>query len=140
MGDDHIAKGQELAKRVESKLHACCALFASNSGDTALLFHKSTTSFKLVKSWDKATSLFAKSSKFHMKLDNKYNAAKAYVHAARCYKKTSTSEKMITPNKFLLTSIGPVIKSRHRDKELVHPPLACPQRHGESPNLGVYYN
>ncbi|XP_061355145.1 alpha-soluble NSF attachment protein 2-like [Gastrolobium bilobum] len=87
---DHIARGQELAKKAENKLRCCCALFGSNYEDAAELFHKSANSFKLGKSWDKAGSVFIKSSKCHMKIDNKHDAANAYVDAARCYKKTST--------------------------------------------------
>ncbi|KAK7374022.1 hypothetical protein VNO80_07445 [Phaseolus coccineus] len=97
--DDHKAKGQELAKKAENKLHACCPLFGSNFEDAALLFHKSATSFKLAKSWDKAGSLFVKSSKCHMKLGNKHDAANAYIGAAHCYQKTSLAGAICYLNK-----------------------------------------
>lgn len=117
---DHVAKGQELAKKAENKLHACCALFGSNYEDAAQLFHKSATSFKLAKSWDKAGSLFVKSSKCHMKLDNKYDAANAYVAAAHCYKKTSTPGAISCLNKAvtIFTEIGRHVMAAKYSKEI----------------------
>ncbi|KAG5008473.1 hypothetical protein AAZX31_09G257200 [Glycine max] len=117
---DHIAKGQELAKRAENKLHACCPLFGSNLEDAAELFHKSATSFKLAKSWDKAASLFVKSAKCHLKLDSKYDAANAYVDAAHCYKKTSTSGAISCLNKAvtIFTEIGRHIMAAKYSKEI----------------------
>lgn len=47
---NYIAKGQELAKKAENKVHGCCFLFGSNFEDAAQLFHNSATSFKLAKS------------------------------------------------------------------------------------------
>ncbi|WVZ05488.1 hypothetical protein V8G54_018834 [Vigna mungo] len=90
--DDHMVKGHILAKKAENKLHACCPLFGSKVEDAALLFHKSATSFKLAKSWDKAGSLFVESSACHMKLGNKHDAVNAYIEGARCYKKTSLQD------------------------------------------------
>ncbi|KAG4992888.1 hypothetical protein JHK87_026345 [Glycine soja] len=103
---DHIAKGQELAKRAENKLHACCPLFGSNLEDAAELFHKSATSFKLAKSC--------------MYLDSKYDAANAYVDAAHCYKKTSTSGAISCLNKAvtIFTEIGRHIMAAKYSKEI----------------------
>ncbi|KAG5014265.1 hypothetical protein JHK86_026526 [Glycine max] len=102
---DHIAKGQELAKRAENKLHACCPLFGSNLEDAAELFHKSATSFKLAKS---------------LQLDSKYDAANAYVDAAHCYKKTSTSGAISCLNKAvtIFTEIGRHIMAAKYSKEI----------------------
>ncbi|KAL2330628.1 hypothetical protein Fmac_018209 [Flemingia macrophylla] len=143
---DHVAKGQELAKKAENKVHACCALFGSNYEDAAQLFHKSAISFKLAKSClslslshtlslqlaflfltvlflasgDKAGSLFVKSSKCHMKLDNKHDAANAYVDAAHCYKKTSTLGAISCLNKAvtIFTEIGRHIMAAKYSKEI----------------------
>ncbi|XP_027351683.1 alpha-soluble NSF attachment protein 2-like [Abrus precatorius] len=118
--DDHIARGQQLAHKADNKLQCCCALFGSNYEDAAQLFHKSATSFKLAKSWDKAGSIFVKSSKCHMKLDNKYDAANAYVDAAHCYKKTSTKGAISCLNKAvtIFTEIGRHIMAAKYSKEI----------------------
>ncbi|KAK7294799.1 hypothetical protein RJT34_17695 [Clitoria ternatea] len=118
--DDHIARGQQLAKKAENKLQCCCALFASNYEDAAELFRKSANSFKLAKSWDKAASIFIKSSKCHLKLDNKYDAANAYVDAANCYKKTSTKGAISCLNKAvtIFSEIGRHIMAAKYSKEI----------------------
>ncbi|KAK2361266.1 alpha-soluble NSF attachment protein [Trifolium repens] len=105
---DHIQTGQLLANKAEKKLFCCCALFGSNYQDAAELFLKSAKSFKLGKSWDKAGSIFIKSAKCHIKLDNKFDAAKAYVDASHCYKKTSTKGAITCLNQAvtIFTEIG----------------------------------
>lgn len=50
MGDDLIARGQQLANKAENKLICCCGLFDSNYQDAAELFLNSAKSFKLAKS------------------------------------------------------------------------------------------
>lgn len=117
---NYIAKGQELAKKAENKVHGCCFLFGSNFEDAAQLFHNSATSFKLAKSWDKAGSLFVKSSKCHIKVDNKYDAANAYVNAAHCYKRTSTPGAINCLNKAvaIFTEIGRHIMAAKYSKEI----------------------
>ncbi|KAK7339999.1 hypothetical protein VNO77_20690 [Canavalia gladiata] len=118
--DDHIARGQQLARKAENKISCGCFFFASNYEDAAQLFHNSATSFKLAKSWDKAGSVFIKSSKCHMKVDNKYDAANAYVDAARCYKKTSTKGAISCLNQAvtIFTEIGRHIMAAKYSKEI----------------------
>ncbi|RZB94254.1 alpha-soluble NSF attachment protein 2-like isoform X1 [Glycine soja] len=71
-------------------------------------------------SGDKAASLFVKSAKCHLKLDSKYDAANAYVDAAHCYKKTSTSGAISCLNKAvtIFTEIGRHIMAAKYSKEI----------------------
>ncbi|KAL5058277.1 hypothetical protein RYX36_029881 [Vicia faba] len=117
---DHIATGQQLANKAEKKLFCCCALFGSNYQDAAELFLKSAKSFKLAKSWEKAGSIFIKSAKCHIKLDNKFDAAKAYVDASHCFNKTSRKGAIKCLNKAvtIFTEIGQHIMAARYCKEI----------------------
>ncbi|KAB5538635.1 hypothetical protein DKX38_016168 [Salix brachista] len=88
---DLVAKGDDLEKKAEKKLNGW-GFFGSKHEDAADLFDKAANNFKLAKSWEKAGSTYVKLSQCHLKLDSKHEAASAYVDAAHCYKKTSTSE------------------------------------------------
>ncbi|CAL0328328.1 unnamed protein product [Lupinus luteus] len=94
MDNEDAVRGQQFLNKAHKKLICTCSCVPSyansNFEDAAQLLHKSANSFKLAKSWDKAGSVFIKLSKCHVKLDSKYEAAKAYVDAAHCYKKVST--------------------------------------------------
>ncbi|KAJ6720650.1 ALPHA-SOLUBLE NSF ATTACHMENT PROTEIN [Salix viminalis] len=88
---DLVAKGDDLEKKAEKKLNGW-GFFGSKHEDAADLFDKAANNFKLAKSWEKAGSTYVKLSQCHLKLDSKHEAASAYVDAAHCYKKTSTTE------------------------------------------------
>ncbi|CAI9758859.1 unnamed protein product [Fraxinus pennsylvanica] len=93
MGDHQIVKGEEFERKAEKKI-SCWGLFCSKHDDAADLYQKAATSFKLAKSWDRAAMVNIKLANCNLKLGIKHEAARAYVDAANCYKKTSPKQAL----------------------------------------------
>ncbi|KAL3742179.1 hypothetical protein ACJRO7_017632 [Eucalyptus globulus] len=95
---DHLARGEEYERKAEKKLNSCGwwgSKFAKVEG-AADLFLQAAYCFKLAESWNRAGSAYMESAKYQLKGKNTYGAILTFVHAADCYKKTSSKEAIIT--------------------------------------------
>ncbi|KAL3742180.1 hypothetical protein ACJRO7_017633 [Eucalyptus globulus] len=88
---DHLARGEEYERKAEKKLNSC-RWWGYKVAKATNLFRQAAFRFKLAKSWDRAGSAYTEAAKCHLKCKNTYGAARAYVLAADCYRKTSSKE------------------------------------------------
>ncbi|KAJ6902400.1 hypothetical protein NC651_020013 [Populus alba x Populus x berolinensis] len=77
---DLAAKGNDFEKKAEKKLNGWGSRYIISAYDFIYLL------------LEKAGSTYVKLGQCHLKLDSKHEAASAYVDAAHCYKKTSTTD------------------------------------------------
>ena len=98
--DDHITIAEKLIKKANKKLGRW-GLFSSKHKDVTQLLDQAAKSYKLAKSWDKASQTYIELAQRHLETKTQHEAAAtalfeaaatALVEAAHCYDETSDSE------------------------------------------------
>eukprot|EP00877_Chromochloris_zofingiensis_P013287 jgi/Chrzof1/8211/Cz03g01200.t1 len=88
---DSVAKGDELFAKADKKLKSF-GFFGNKFEEAAELLEKAGNYYKLGKAWKEATEAYKQLAAVQLKLDSKYDAANAYVEAAKSAMKTQPSE------------------------------------------------
>mmetsp|Transcript_32473 Transcript_32473/g.58974 ORF Transcript_32473/g.58974 Transcript_32473/m.58974 type:complete len:301 (-) Transcript_32473:622-1524(-) len=87
---DFIAKADDFKKQAEKKTKTVFGgVFGNKFEEAAELFEKAANNYKLGKSFGDAADMYEKLGDVYIKLDSKYEAATAYVEAAKCAAKSS---------------------------------------------------
>uniref|UniRef100_A0A7S0VHJ8 Uncharacterized protein n=1 Tax=Polytomella parva TaxID=51329 RepID=A0A7S0VHJ8_9CHLO len=87
---DFIAKADDFKKQAEKKSKTVFGgMFGNKFEEAAELFEKAANNYKLGKSFGDAADTYEKLGDIYMKLDSKYEAATAYVEAAKCAAKSN---------------------------------------------------